>query len=270
MVMVRCGLRSEVGRENGPGRHHEAGGAGPGLASRAQTLADRAAFFLTLVAIVAARNPDFRRWLVFGASAGFFHYAHGHGAGHRLSARTGTGRTPGHRHLHIHRRKNGLLVRDRRGLEEARKLDIVVFDKTGTLTLGEHRVVKIVAAEQQDQQEVLRLAAAVEHDSEHPIARALLESAREKELDVSGAEQFEAIPGHGVQARVGGRNLKVGGPYLLRKFDLEQPEGLNKASKSFEQDGHAVVYLIEGENSIRVRRGGRRANRVQGSCPAPA
>ena len=219
--------------------------------SRAQTLADRAAFFLTLVAIVAGVST-FAVWLAFGASLDFsitrmvtvLVIACPHALGLAVPLVVAISTSMG--------AQNGLLVRDRRGLEEARKLDIVVFDKTGTLTRGEHRVVKIVAAAQQDQQEVLRLAAAVEHDSEHPIARALLESAREKELDVSGAEQFEAIPGHGVQARVGGRNLKVGGPNLLRKFELEQPEELKNASKGFEQDGHAVVYLIEGEKILAV------------------
>ncbi len=219
--------------------------------SRAQTLADRAAFFLTLVAI-AAGGTTFVAWLAFGASLDFsitrmvtvLVIACPHALGLAVPLVIAISTSMGAQH--------GLLVRDRRGLEEARKLDIVVFDKTGTLTRGEHRVIKIVAAEQQDQQEALRLAAAVEHDSEHPIARALLESAREKELDVSGAKQFEAIPGHGVQATVEGRRLQVGGPNLLRKFNIEQSGELNKVSKGFEQKGHAVVYLIENDKVLAV------------------
>jgi P-type Cu2+ transporter len=96
--------------------------------------------------------------------------------------------------------QGGLLVRDRRGLEEARNLTTVVFDKTGTLTLGEHRVIETVSSEEISSEEALRLAAAVERDSEHPIARALLESAREKGLEVPSAEDFQAVPGQGVRA----------------------------------------------------------------------
>lgn len=219
--------------------------------SRVQTLADRAAFFLTLVAI-AAGGTTFVAWLAFGASLDFsitrmvtvLVIACPHALGLAVPLVIAISTSMGAQH--------GLLVRDRRGLEEARKLDIVVFDKTGTLTRGEHRVIKIVAAEQQDQLEALRLAAAVEHDSEHPIARALLESAREKELDVSGAKQFEAIPGHGVQATVEGRRLQVGGPNLLRKFNIEQSGELGRASNEFKHQGHAMVFLVEDKNILAV------------------
>ncbi|WP_208599072.1 heavy metal translocating P-type ATPase [Desulfonatronum thioautotrophicum] len=220
-----------------------------GSRSRAQTLADRAAFFLTLVAIVAG-GSTFAAWLAFGASLDFsitrmvtvLVIACPHALGLAVPLVIAISTTMG--------AQNGLLVRDRRGLEEARKLDMVVFDKTGTLTRGEHRVLKITAADQLDQQQVLRLAAAVEHDSEHPIARALLESAREKELDLPGAEHFEAIPGHGVQATVEGRHLQVGGPNLLRKFTLEHSGELGRAANEFEQQGHAVVYLVQDKKEL--------------------
>lgn len=222
-----------------------------GSRSRAQTLADRAAFYLTLVAITAG-GTTFAAWLFFGASLDFsitrmvtvLVIACPHALGLAVPLVIAISTTMG--------AQNGLLVRDRRGLEEARKLDIVVFDKTGTLTRGEHRVLKVVSAEQLDQQQALRLAAAVEHDSEHPIARALLESAREKELDLPGAEHFEAIPGHGVQATVEGRHLQVGGPNLLRKFNLDPSGELDKAANEFAQQGHAVVYLVEDKNILAV------------------
>jgi P-type Cu2+ transporter len=104
--------------------------------------------------------------------------------------------------------RNGLLVRDRRGLEEARNLDTVVFDKTGTLTLGEHRVVETIAAGRRG-----RGAASgcgVERDSEHPIARALLASARSAILEVP-RPRFQALPGQGVQALVEGRGSRSAG-----------------------------------------------------------
>lgn len=102
--------------------------------------------------------------------------------------------------------RNGLLVRDRRGLEEARNLDVVAFDKTGTLTLGEHRVVETITVQDLETAEALRLAAAVERDSEHPIARALLRSAEAQDIEVPQAEDFQAIAGQGVQARSASRS----------------------------------------------------------------
>ena len=93
------------------------------------------------------------------------------------------------------RRALGLLVRDRRGLEEARNLTTVVFDKTGTLTLGEHRVVAVRTAGDLSEDEALRLSAAVERDAEHPVARAIVKSAAERGLTVPATEAFQAIPG---------------------------------------------------------------------------
>src|SRR5262249_60037625 len=94
--------------------------------------------------------------------------------------------------------RNGLLVRDRRGLEEARLLNAVVFDKTGTLTLGEHRVVAAYASGGIEESEALRLAAGVEQDAEHPVAKAIVASATERGITIPRAAEFEAIPGHGV------------------------------------------------------------------------
>jgi P-type Cu2+ transporter len=108
--------------------------------------------------------------------------------------------------------KSGLLVRDRRGLEEARHLTTVVFDKTGTLTHDEFRVVDIATDGSLQANEALRLAAAVERDSEHTIAQGIVKSAEEQQLDVPKAAQFEAIPGHGVRAVVDGREFYMGGP----------------------------------------------------------
>ena len=222
-----------------------------GSRSRAQALADRAAFFLTLVAI-GAGGLTFAAWLVFGASLDFtitrtvtvLVIACPHALGLAIPLVVAISTTLGAR--------NGLLVRDRRGLEEARMLGVVVFDKTGTLTLGEHRVVETVAGQGGSRDEALRLAAAVEFDSEHPIARALLESAREAELDIPRAENFHAIPGHGVEATVDGRNLKVGGPALLRKENIELPEEAEKAVDRFRENAQAAVFLLEEGESARV------------------
>jgi P-type Cu2+ transporter len=194
-----------------------------GSRSRAQALADRAAFYLTLVAL-GAGALTFAAWLAVGATLDFtitrlvtvLVIACPHALGLAVPLVVAISTTMGAR--------NGLLVRDRRGLEEARNLNVVVFDKTGTLTLGEHRVVETVPSGDITEDDALRLAAAVERDSEHPIAQALLKSAQDRSVQVPHAGGFQAIAGHGVEAEVEGRSLKVGGPALLRKLGIE-PSG---------------------------------------------
>src|SRR5690606_11239154 len=144
--------------------------------SRAQALADRAAFWLTLVAI-GAGAVTLVVWLLLDASAAFtiervvtvLVIACPHALGLAIPLVVAISTTLG--------AQSGLLGRGRRGLEEARTVDAVVFDKTGTLTLGEFRVVDVAAAPGLDAYEALRLAAAVEHDSEHAIAQGIVKSA---------------------------------------------------------------------------------------------
>jgi P-type Cu2+ transporter len=222
-----------------------------GSKSRAQALADRAAFYLTVVAI-GAGVLTLISWLAFGATLDFtisrvvtvLVIACPHALGLAIPLVIAISTTLG--------AQGGLLVRDRRGLEEARNLTTVVFDKTGTLTLGEHRVIETVSSEEISSDEALRLAAAVERDSEHPIARALLESAREQGLEIPSARDFQAVPGQGVRAVVGGRELQVGGPASLRSMAVEPPAELNEASERFGQNGQAAVYLTEGRTILAV------------------
>jgi Cu2+-exporting ATPase len=141
--------------------------------------------------------------------------------------------------------RGGLLVRDRRGLEEARNLTAVVFDKTGTLTRGEFGVVGIATSDGLAESEALRLAAAVERDSEHTIAQGIVRTARERALDVPSAEEFQALPGVGVTARVGTRALLMGGPALLRARSVAVPETLRRATEEAARRGQSSVYLVE-------------------------
>lgn len=222
-----------------------------GSRSRAQALADRAAFFLTLTAI-GAGALTFVAWLVFGATLDFtitrmvtvLVIACPHALGLAVPLVVAISTTIGAR--------NGLLVRDRRGLEEARNLNVVVFDKTGTLTLGEHRVVDAMTGQNVKKDDALRLAAAVERDSEHPIAQALLKSAQERDVQVPHASSFQSLPGHGVEAEVEGRALRVGGPALLRKLGIEPAVEIQDAAKRFGQSGQAAIYLIEGDRALAV------------------
>jgi Cu2+-exporting ATPase len=219
--------------------------------SRAQALADRAAFFLTFVAIASAALTAIV-WVALGRPWDFVMervvtvlvIACPHALGLAVPLVIAISTTLGAR--------NGLLVRDRRGLEEARLLNSVVFDKTGTLTLGSHRVVKISVGEGVSDTEALRLAASAQRDAEHPIAQALLTSAKEQGIDVPASQGFESMPGRGVRAVVDGRNLHVGGPALLRLLSVEPPQLLRQAAETAAANAQSATYLVEGERVLAV------------------
>jgi Cu2+-exporting ATPase len=220
--------------------------------SRAQALADRAAFVLTLVAI-GAGAVTLSAWLALRRDNPAFAVerlvtvlviACPHALGLAIPLVIAISTTLGAR--------SGLLVRDRRGLEEARRLTAVVFDKTGTLTLGEQRVVDITAVPGLVTSGALELAAAVEHDSEHPVARAVLISAEEQGLEVPPATQFEALPGRGVRAVVEGRRLAVGGPNLLTELQVTPGVELRAAADRAAGLGQGTVFLIEGTEVLAV------------------
>ena len=219
--------------------------------SRAQALADRAALYLTVIAVGAAVLTALV-WSALSANAAFtvervvsvLVVACPHALGLAIPLVIAISTTLGAR--------SGLLVRDRRGLEEARKLDTVVFDKTGTLTLAEHRVVGMRVAGEVTENEALRVAAAVERDSEHPVARAIIASANDRGLEIPGADGFHAVPGHGVEARIDGRKFRVGGPNLLRKLDVEPAAALVEAAAEAASRGQSTVYLIEERRALAV------------------
>ena len=217
--------------------------------SRAQALADRAAYWLTIVAL-GAGAVTLVVWLALRAEPAFavermvtvLVIACPHALGLAIPLVIAISTTLGAR--------NGLLVRDRRGLEEARNLDAVVFDKTGTLTRGEFGVVDIATTDGLAPEEALRLAAAVERDSEHTIAQGIVRSAEERGIVVRAAEAFEAIPGKGVRARVDGRTLYMGGPALVRAQSLEVPAPLREATERAAARGQASIYLADERRAL--------------------
>jgi Cu2+-exporting ATPase len=148
--------------------------------------------------------------------------------------------------------RSGLLVRDRRGLEEARHVNAVFFDKTGTLTRGEFRVVEITTRQGLSHDEALALAAAAERDSEHTIAQGIVKSAEERGLAIPIAEEFRAIAGHGVEAVVGGRPLQLGGPALLRRLNVEPTSDLRQALDRAASRGQAAITMLERSTPIAV------------------
>ena len=217
--------------------------------SRAQALADRAAFLLTLVA-VATGALTLVVWLALGATWAFaverlvavLVIACPHALGLAVPLVAAISTTLG--------AQSGLLVRDRRGLEEARNLTTVVFDKTGTLTRGEFRVVDVATDGSLSANDALRLAAAVERDSEHTIAQGIVSSAEEQALSVPKAEQFEAIPGHGVRAVVEGKEFSMGGPAMLKRLGITPPAAVSEAANRAAARGQASVYLLTATDAV--------------------
>lgn len=218
--------------------------------SMAQNLADRAAYWLTLVAI-SAGALTLVVWLGSGSS---FEFAlsrfvtvlviacpHALGLAIPLVVAISTAMAA----------QSGLLVRDRLALEAAKDLDVVMFDKTGTLTKGEHGVVGIYVTAGTSENEALALAAAAERDSEHMLALAIVCSADERGIKPPEADGFKAIPGHGVEANVGERKVSVGGPRLLEAYGLEEPAELADRLNRARSAGQTLVYLID-EGMVRA------------------
>ena len=143
----------------------------------------------------------------------------------------------------------GILVKDRLSLERMRSIDAVLFDKTGTLTKGQH-VVAAVLTDGREETEILALAAAVESDSEHPLARAIVTAASDKSAPKRTAVDFRSQSGRGVSADVDGKTYRVGGPTLLLESGIEPPAGLVAGIEDWSARGAAVLYLIEGEQMI--------------------
>jgi P-type Cu2+ transporter len=145
--------------------------------------------------------------------------------------------------------RSGILVKDRLALEQMRRIDTVLFDKTGTLTEGAHAVADVATADDVSEDDLLALAAAVEADSEHPLARAIHAYATER-VEVPAADGFRSMTGRGVAAEVEGVEVAVGGPALLRDRDLEVPEELTEAIDAWVDRGAAVLYTVRDGDVI--------------------
>jgi Cu2+-exporting ATPase len=216
--------------------------------SRSQALADRAARWLTWIAL-GSGTLTFAAWMLAGSTAAtaverlvtVLVIACPHALGLAVPLVLAISTTMGAR--------GGLLIRDRRGLEEARNLTAVVFDKTGTLTLGEHRVVAMRTVSGLSDDDALRLAAAVERDTEHPVGRAIVKSAEERKVVVPASAAFTAIPGQGVRAVVEGRHLAAGGPNLLMMLSVTPAPEISAFATEAAGRGEGVIFLVEGDRA---------------------
>ncbi|HWW88194.1 MAG TPA: heavy metal translocating P-type ATPase [Vicinamibacterales bacterium] len=214
--------------------------------SRAQALADRAAAILFYVA-VASGGITFGYWWLSGdrehaliRTATVLIIACPHALGLAIPLVIAISTALG--------AQNGFLIKDRLALERARNVDVVMFDKTGTLTRGSPALSGITVAPGNNERHLLALAAAVEANSEHPLAKAIVAEARRQNLPTLHAAQFEALAGRGVQARVDGRSFIIGGPRPLTESKATVPPEIEKVTGGWESEGKTVVYVVaEGQ-----------------------
>jgi len=207
--------------------------------SKTQNLANRAAFWLTIIAITAGTLTMFI-WLMFTGQNFNFALArtvtvmviacpHALGLAVPLVVAVSTALSA----------KNGLLIRNRNAFEQARNIQAIIFDKTGTLTKGEFGVTETISFNNEyDEKEILKYAASLESESEHPIAQGIVKSSNDKyEL-----KDFNSIPGKGAEGKVNGKDVKVVSPGYLEenKIEIEQKEKIEQLSRQ----GKTVVFLL--------------------------
>jgi len=212
-----------------------------------QRLADRAAGALVIVAISAGlltfaawtllSDEEFLRALTFAISAVVIACPDALGLATPTAVAVGTG--IGARH--------NILIKDAATLEGIGALDAIALDKTGTLTTGEPEVTDLIAADDRSEMELLRLVASAEQGSEHPLAAAIVNAARERDLELVTATDFEAIAGHGLEATVDGRRLAVGNARLLEREKIS-PDGLAEHAARLATEGKTAMYVaIDGQ-----------------------
>jgi len=216
----------------------------------AQRLADRAAFWLVLVALIGGVGT-FAVWLGLGESVtGALLFAitvvvitcpDALGLATPTAIMVGTGLGA----------KRGILFKNAIALEQVASLDTVVLDKTGTLTKGEPEVVAVVTQNGVDESELLRLSAAVERESEHPLAEAIVRAARERGLEPPRAQAFEAIAGHGAVASVEGHRISLGNARLLEREHVSL-DGLSQRAQELAGEGRTVVHVVRDGQAVGV------------------
>jgi Cu2+-exporting ATPase len=208
----------------------------------AQRLADRAAFWLVLVALVGGLGT-FLVWfgvfdrdtldaLLFAITVVVITCPDALGLATPTAIMVGTGLGA----------KRGILFKNAVALEQVASLDTVVLDKTGTLTKGEPQVVAVATADGVDESELLRFAAAVERESEHPLADAIVRAAKQRGLDAPQARSFEAVAGHGALATVEGRRVAIGNARLLEREHVSL-DGLAQRAAELAGEGRTVVHI---------------------------
>lgn len=217
--------------------------------SNVQVLADKAAFYLTIIAIATA-IITFIYWLVakdanfaLERSVTVLIIACPHALGLAIPLVVSISTTLSAR--------NGLLVRKRLALEAARNLDWVLFDKTGTLTKGEHGVTNIWATEGYSEEDILHLTASLEQNSEHIVGKGIVRKAEEEHVHLDNVTNFKALPGLGVQGTLHGKDAFIAASYsYIEENKLTVPDNIADAIKQAAKEGKTEVYLITNNKVI--------------------
>jgi Cu2+-exporting ATPase len=213
--------------------------------SKTQLLADTAAYWLTFIALGVALLTAIGWWLA-GESGDFILQrvvtvliiACPHALGLAIPLVTAISTSLA--------AKNGILVKQRLALEAARNLDVIVFDKTGTLTKGEQGVVDVVSLDDAlSDKQLLARAAAVEGESEHPIARAIVQAADKKLYSALQVAEFDSLAGRGARASVDGVLVHVGGPQLVKELATTLPEDVAAQTQQAAKQGKTTVYVMQ-------------------------
>jgi Cu2+-exporting ATPase len=210
--------------------------------SRAQALADRAAAILFYVAVVSGAitfaywwfSGDNEHALIRTATVLIIACPHALGLAIPLVIAISTSLGA----------QNGLLIKDRLALEHARNLDIVIFDKTGTLTRGSPAVSGIVAAPSSNESDLLAYAAAVEANSEHPLAKAIVAEAKRRNQSIFQITGFVALPGRGAQALVNDKKILIGGPRLVSETGITVSPEIEKLTTAWASEGKTILYVV--------------------------
>lgn len=216
--------------------------------SRLQILSDRAAFYLTVIAVISG-ILTFVAWLVAQAGLAFaferlvavlvIACPHALGLAVPLVASISTTMAA----------RRGFLVKQRIALEVARKIDIVIFDKTGTLTKGEYGVTDVWVEKAKNEDEVLGIAAAVDANSEHFVSKAIVQAARDRKIPILEVKNFKRLAGRGVMGVIQEKTIHVGGQAMLEHSGASVPPKLAQKIETESQKGKTIIYVLE-KNSL--------------------
>ncbi len=219
--------------------------------SRGQILADKAAFYLTVVAL-SVSLITLIGWLADGKGWPFamslavtvlvITCPHALGLAVPLVTQISTSLGA----------KNGLLIRERLSLESARNIQIALFDKTGTLTSGIQGVTEVYGSENVNNRRVIQLAASMEVLSEHLIGKAIVNKAKTEKISLLSARLFKAIKGIGAEAEIDGQKLFTGGPKLLEKYEIKTDQETRQRAEEAEAKGQTITYLVSDKKILGV------------------
>ncbi len=213
--------------------------------SKTQHLADRIAFWLTIIALTVGFGT-LATWLIIGqpfvfalermASVMVITCPHALGLAVPLVVAISTSVSA----------QKGLLIRNRTAFENSRKITLLVFDKTGTLTKGNFAVSRYGSfSDDYDDKKILSLAASLESESEHPLGEGILEKAEEEEVEIKKPEDFNSITGKGIEGKVDGKNIKIVSPGYIEENDMELPDDLKG-----ENERETMVFVVADEKAV--------------------